>query len=270
MQFTQNVKFLRKRKKRTQEEVAFALGMKRTTLNNYENGQTIPNATTLLAFSDYYKIAVDTLLRVDLSALSEFQMSELERGNDVYIRGTQLRVLATTVNSSNDDNIELVTEQAKAGYATGYADPDYIRELPVFQLPFLSKNRKYRAFQVRGDSMLPVPEGSWITGEFVQDWQALANGKPYIVLTLNDGVVFKIAENLIREEGRLRLISLNSMYEPYEVPVSEIREIWRFVNFISRELPSAGSPDESLRRILAEMRSEIKQIRRKMGSGGEE
>ena len=86
MYFSHNLKYLRKRKKRTQEDVAFALGMKRTTLNNYENGQTVPNATVLLLFSDYYKIAIDTLLRIDLQSLSQFQLSELERGNDVYIR----------------------------------------------------------------------------------------------------------------------------------------------------------------------------------------
>lgn len=264
MYFTQNVKYLRKRKKRTQEEIAFAFGMKRTTLNNYENGQTVPNAIVLLTFSNYYKIAVDTLLRVDLSALSEFQLSELERGSDVYIRGSNLRVLATTINNGNDDNIELVTEKAKAGYVSGYADPEYIKELPVFQLPFLSKSKKYRAFQIKGDSMLPVPEGAWVTGEFVQDWHTIIGGKPYIILTLNDGVVFKIVDNLINDEGILRLKSLNPYYEPYDVNVTEIREIWKFINFISQELPVIDTNDELFRKIFSELKSELKQIRRKI------
>ncbi len=264
MHFSSNIKHLRKRRKKTQEDVAFVLGLKRSTLNNYENGQTIPNATVLMSFSDYYKIAIDTLLRVDLSRLSEYQLSELERGNDVYIRGSGLRVLATTVNSSNEENIELVNEKAKAGYVTGYADPEYIKELPVFRLPFLSVNRKYRAFQISGDSMLPLPEGSWVTGEFVVDWHTIVSGRPYIILTLNDGVVFKIADNLIRSEGVLRLYSLNSFYEPYDLPVGEIREIWRFINFISTELPSSETTDEAMRNILAELRYEIRQIKTKL------
>ncbi len=264
MYFSLNLKYLRKHKKRTQEDVAFALGMKRSTLNNYENGQTVPNAIVLLAFSDYYKVAVDTLLRVDLQALSQFQLSELERGSDVYIRGSNLRVLATTVNSGNDDNIELVTEKAKAGYITGYADPEYIKELPVFQLPFLTKSKKYRTFQIKGDSMLPVPDGAWVTGEFVQDWHSIKGGKPYIVLTLNDGVVFKIVENLIYNNDRLRLHSLNTQYESYEVPVSEIREIWRFVNFISKEIPASDTIDESFRKVFSELKMELKKIRQKL------
>lgn len=264
MNFSSNIKHLRKRRKRTQEDVAFALGMKRSTLNNYENGQTIPNATVLMAVSDYYRIAVDTLLRIDLSVLSEYQLSELERGNDVYIRGSGLRVLATTVDRNNEENIELVNEKAKAGYVTGYADPEYIKELPVFRLPFLSENRKYRTFQISGDSMLPLPDGSWATGEFVADWHTIISGRPYIVLTLNDGVVFKIADNLIRSEGALRLYSLNPLYEPYDLPVGEIREIWRFVNFISTEIPSGETADEAMRNILTELRYEIRQIKTKL------
>ena len=173
-------------------------------------------------------------------------------------------MLATTVNSGNDDNIELVTEKAKAGYVTGYADPEYIRDLPVFQLPFLSKNKKYRTFQVRGDSMLPVPDGAWVTGEFVQDWHSVVSGKPYLVLTLNDGVVFKVAENLLNENACLRLYSLNTLYEPFDVPVSEIREIWRFVNFISREIPATDTMDASFRKVFSELKLELKQIRKKL------
>ncbi len=264
MFFSSNIKHLRKRQKKTQEEVAFILGMKRSTLNNYENGQTTPNANVLMAVSDYYKIAIDTLLRVDLSALSEYQVSELERGNDVYIRGSGLRVLATTVNSNNEENIEMVNEKAKAGYVTGFADPEYIRDLPVFRLPFLSGNRKYRTFQISGDSMLPLSDGSWVTGEFLADWYSIISGRPYIILTLNDGVVFKVADNLIQSEGCLRLYSLNPFYEPFDLPAGEIREVWRFINFISTELPSAETGDEAMRSVISELRNELKIIRSKL------
>ena len=107
------------------------------------------------------------------------------------------------MNSVNRENIELVTEKAKAGYRTGYADPEYIGELPVFNLPFLSDKRKYRTFQLKGDSMLPIPDGSWVTGEFVQDWMEVKNGKAYIVFTLDDGIVFKIVETSFRRTGNL-------------------------------------------------------------------
>ena len=162
--FASNIKLLRKRRGRTQDDVAFALKMKRPTLSGYENGVAEPGIETLVLFSDYFKIAVDTLIRTDLSKLPESQLSQLERGFDTLIRGSSLRVLATTVTPNEEENIELVSEKAKAGYRTGFADPEYIRILPAFHLPFLSKQKKYRTFQIVGDSMLPIPDGAWVTG----------------------------------------------------------------------------------------------------------
>ena len=223
MLFARNIKFLRKRKNRTQDEVAEVLGMKRPTLSGYENEVAMPNIQALIQFSQYYNMAIDTLVKVDLAALTGHQLYMLEHGEDVFLKGGKLRVLATTVDRENRENIELVPEKAKAGYTRGFFDPEYISELPRYQLPFLPADRKYRTFQVSGDSMLPVPDGAWVTGEFVQDWLSLSNRVACIVLTLDEGVVFKIVENQLREKGTLRLISLNTVYEPYSVSGSSIR-----------------------------------------------
>ncbi|MFW5707587.1 MAG: XRE family transcriptional regulator [Bacteroidota bacterium] len=264
LHFAGNLKLLRKRRKRTQDDVSFSTHIKRPTLSGYENSGVLPSVENLLALSDYFGVAADTLLRVDLGRLSEFQLSQLERGNDVYVRGSNIRVLATTIDNHNRENIELVGEKAKAGYTTGFADPEYIKELPRFQLPFLSHNKKYRSFQVSGDSMLPIPEGAWITGEFVQDWNDIASGKPYIILTLNDGVVFKIVENQLQERGVLRLYSLNTLYKPYEVGVSDVREVWRFRNFISEDIPADMPATQSLTRMVMDLRRDVDEIKQKI------
>jgi len=261
MYFTSNIKFLRKRKGRTQDDVAFSMGIKRPTLSGYENGVAEPNMETLFAFSKYYKIAIDTLIRIDLRTFSESQLLQLEQGSDVYIKGSQLRVLATTLDKTNNENIELVSEKAKAGYKNGFADTGFISELPVFQLPFLSKDRKYRTFQLNGDSMLPIPDGSWVTGEFVQDWNTLISGQAYIIFTLDDGIVFKIVENLIKTDKKIILYSLNPVYEPYEVPVQEIKEIWKFVHFISSQIPEPSLPENHLLSMVAKLKQDVDRIK---------
>ncbi|MGW8316818.1 MAG: XRE family transcriptional regulator [Bacteroidales bacterium] len=264
MYFDSNIKLLRKRKKRTQDEVAEALRMKRSTLSGYENQVAQPGLEVLLQFSDYYHIAVDTLLKVDLSALGETQLRQLENGEDVFLKGGNLRVLASTVNASNEENIELVPVKAQAGYTSGYADPEYINELQVFQLPFLSADKKYRTFQLQGDSMFPIPEKAWVTGEYVLDWKQIRTGEACVVLTLDNGIVFKIVENRLEEEGMFHLFSLNPLYEPYEVHASEIREIWRFVHFISHEIPEPVIPENQLVRVVADLRRDMDQLKMKL------
>jgi len=265
MYFSSNIKLLRKRREKTQDDVAFVLGMKRSTLSGYENEVSLPTIQALVAFSKYFGMAVDTLLKIDLRMLSESQLSQLERGGDVYLKGSNLRVLASTVNNRNEENIELVNEKAKAGYATGFADPEFIRELPVFQLPFLSRQKKYRTFQLSGDSMLPIPSGAYVTGEFVQDWSSLIDGHGYVILTLDEGIVFKIIENLLHQEGKLRLFSLNPIYEPFEVFANEIREIWKFVNYISSEIPDPMIPPDELIRTVAGLKKDLNLLKSRMG-----
>jgi transcriptional regulator with XRE-family HTH domain len=265
MYFTSNIKFLRKRRGRTQEDVAVALNLKRSTLSGYENGVAQPGIEILVSFSRYYNMSIDTLLKIDMTRLSESQLGELERGYDAYVRGSNLRVLTTTIGSDNVENIEMVPEKAKAGYTTGYADPEYIGELPRFRLPFLSEKKKYRTFQLKGDSMLPIPDGSWVTGEFVQDWRDIVSGKAYVVFTINDGIVFKIIENNLKSDGKLILYSLNPIYEPYEVHINEVKEIWKFVNYISSELPDPVLPERQLIQAVASMKNDLERIKAKIG-----
>lgn len=253
MHFTTNIKLLRRRKGFTQEDMARTLNMKRPTLGGYESGVAKPGIASLVAFSDFFKVSIDTLIRIDLNKLPDSQLRQLEQGNDVFVRGSQLRVLATTVDKNNRENIELVPEKAKAGYTSGFADPEYISELPRFTLPFLPEDKKFRTFQISGDSMLPIAEGSWVTGEYIQDWTSIKNGQACIVLTVDDGVVFKILENRWEQEGAFLAKSLNPMYEPYLIPVIEIKEIWKFTHYISSAMPeedvSVGEIMKSLKKL---------------------
>ncbi len=261
MYFHSNIKFLRKRKRKTQDDVALKLDMKRSTLSGYENEIAQPNIPVLIAFSDYFNISIDTLIKVDMTKLSESQMVELENGFDVYMKGTKLRVLATTIDRENNENIELVHEKAKAGYMRGFADPDFISELPKFQMPFLSKEKKYRTFQISGDSMLPIPDKSWITAEFIQDWENVKDNESYIILTLDDGIVFKVIENKLLAERKLRLHSLNPEYKSYDLAINEIKEIWRFTHFISHQLPEPDMSKTSIVEKIVYLQREVEKLK---------
>lgn len=246
MYLKENLKLLRKRKKRSQEEVASLLNITRSAYNSYENGVAEPGLSILIKLSDFFQLGIDRLVRLDLSRLPESKLLELDKGFDMDLTGSRLRILATTVNQENEDNIELVPVKAKAGYTSGYADPNYIKVLPAFNLPFLSPNKKYRTFPISGDSMPPVVDGAYVTGEYLQDWNYVKNGHPYIVITQDEGIVFKILYNRIEEDGSFLLCSTNTNYSPYSVKVQDILEIWKFVNYINPkfEEPTSSKSDE--------------------------
>jgi len=160
MFLSNDLKILRKRKGLTQDETAETMKISRTKVNAYENEHSEPTIESLVMMAAFYNLNVDTIIKTELSKLSDKQFEELENGFDSYISGSKLRVLASTVDNDDNENIELVPAKAKAGYADGYNDPDFIAQLPTFQLPFLSKDRKYRTFQLDGDSMYPIKDKS--------------------------------------------------------------------------------------------------------------
>lgn len=252
-----NLKTLRKRKRRTQDDVSVALSIPRPTYSGYENGVSVPGLETLLKLSDYYAVSVDALLRLDLSSMTESQLKVVESGSEAYIKGSNIRVLSGTVDSENNENIELVSQKAKAGYTRGFADPEFVKVLPVFQLPFLSRDKKYRTFQISGDSMLPIPDGAYVTGEFIRNWFSLKDGDACIILTLEDGIIFKCVENKLKSLAKLGVYSLNKEYEPYTIDAADIKEIWKFVNYISPELPEVPDDNSVLRREVANLREKV-------------
>lgn len=263
--FSANLKFLRKRRSRSQDESAGAIGVKRTTWSAYEQGVAEPGFETLIKISDYFKIPIDMLIKQDVTSFPESKIREIEISREADVTGRNLRVIVTTVDSSDEqENIELVPVKAKAGYTGGFADPDYIKVLPTFRLPFLSRERKYRAFPISGDSMPPVSDGSWVTGEYVENWQSVSNGKPYLIVTKNDGIVFKTVFNRLEESGTLLLCSTNPKYDPYEVTSEDILEIWKFVNYISAELPDPNINQKQLTNTVLTIQREVSELKKNL------
>lgn len=256
-----NLKVLRKRKGLTQDEAAETMKISRTKVNAYENEHSEPTIESLVMIAAFYNLNVDTIIKTDLSKLSDKQFEELENGFDSYISGSKLRVLASTVDNNDNENIELVPAKAKAGYADGYNDPDFIAQLPTFQLPFLSKDRKYRTFQLDGDSMYPIKDKSYVIGEFVQNWIDIKDGQAYVILTSDDGIVFKIAFNHIKKDKTLLLHSLNPLFQDYEIKINQVKEIWKFVSYFSSELPDVNNTREELLGAIKGLEDKIKDLK---------
>ena len=227
MHFSSNVKLLRTQKQQSQQDLADILEISRSKLNSYERGVQ-PPFNTQIALADYFNVTLDGLVRHDLSKLSQYKLSQILKGSEADISGKRLRLLTVSVDEQNEENIEIVPMKAQAGYAGSHSDPEYIAALPKFKLPFLSKQKTHRCFQIKGDSMPPITEGSWVTASYVQDWNHIKNGESYVVVTKDEGIMFKRIYNHIDEKQALTLVSTNSIYAPFDMDIAQILEIWKF------------------------------------------
>jgi transcriptional regulator with XRE-family HTH domain len=227
MYFDKNVKLLRTKKGHSQQDLADSLSLTRSKLNSYERGVQ-PPFEIQIDIADYFNVTLDGLVRHDLSKLTHFKLSQILKGSEADVRGRKLRLLTVSVDANDEENIEIVSMKAQAGYTGGYSDPEFIKDLPKFKLPFLPKNKTYRSFQIKGDSMPPVSEGSWVTASYLQDWNDIKDGDNYIVVTKDEGIVFKRLYNKIKSEQSITLVSTNSAYAPYTLHLDQILEIWKF------------------------------------------
>jgi transcriptional regulator with XRE-family HTH domain len=257
---SKNLKALRKKQKKSQEEVANDLQMHRSTYSGYENNVALPSIENLIVFSKYFQISIDDLIKKDLTQFSEKDWENFSNEWKSEAKGTNLRVLTSVVDQNNEEVIELIPEKARAGYVAGFSDPEFMKELPSIQIPFLNKNRKYRAFPIAGDSMPPVISGSYVVGEFIQDWTSISNGTPCILVTKEEGIVFKFLYSQLDENQSFLLVSSNPNYEPYSVLVSEIYEVWKFVSYISKEIPDVKLDDLNLAAAYRNLHKDICKI----------
>lgn len=254
--FHQNIRFLRDRKRMSQEDFAQNIGITRIKLQALESGRTKnPSAEDLVKFSEFYKISIDALLKVNIASLGEIKLRELEAGNDVYMAGGKLRVLAITVDKDNKENVEYVPIKAKAGYVKGYNDPDFIKALPKFSMPNLDKGT-YRVFPITGDSMAPIPDNTDVTTKYIEDWKNIKPRTACVVILngVND-FVFKLVT--VNKDRTVLLESLNKEYKPYSINVADILEVWQFTGYHAKELPEAGTDLDEIKKMIAELRVQL-------------
>lgn len=248
---SENLKFLRKQMGLTQEQMAVQLDIKRSLLGAYEEGRADPRISNLLKFAEIFSLPVDHLISFDLTknTLSPPPI----KANDGF------KVLTITVDQSKRENIELVPQRAAAGYLNGYSDAEYIEELPKFQLPVLPGNVTYRAFEISGDSMLPLRSGTIVIGQFVENIASIKNGKTYILVTRDEGIVYKRIYKYADNKELFCLTSDNRQYGAYDVKASDILEIWEARAYISTELPDPENHEEMSLKKLADIVLDLQQ-----------
>ncbi|MCW5908705.1 MAG: helix-turn-helix domain-containing protein [Chitinophagales bacterium] len=254
-----NLKFLRKLKGWTQNDLAEALGVTRAVVGSYEEGRARPTYEVLLELSKQFKYKIDDLITRDLRQTEKVPLfSEEQLQSDV--EGKHLRVLAITVDRKDNENIEMVPAKAAAGYLNGYADPEFIQELNKFRLPFLPSGT-YRAFEIKGDSMLPVQPGSVIVGEYLDNWKNIKDGQTYIVLSKHDGIVYKRVFNQVEENGTLIMRSDNPSYPAYALKIDEVLEIWRAVLNISHLNKGTDLSFQNILQMMQDLKKDVEDLK---------
>ncbi|MBL0357347.1 MAG: helix-turn-helix domain-containing protein [Chitinophagaceae bacterium] len=244
----QNLKYLRKLRGWTQEEFAIKLGIKRSLIGAYEEERADPRLDVLETVCEIFKLTLDEVLLKDVS----------NTGGSYLAKRRQQKMMTAERNV-----IHFVPVKAAAGYLAGYADSEFIDELNTFTLPMLSGGN-YRAFEIIGDSMLPTPSGSIIVGEKVDDTEDVKSNQPYIVVSRNEGIVYKRVVKNNKAKNKLTLVSDNPQYQPYQVNAEDVVELWHAQMVLSKVSQQQRWDMDSLASMVNNLQNQVSSLKKKM------
>src|ERR1700722_10999820 len=244
----QNLKYLRKLRGWTQEEFAAKLGIKRSLLGAYEEERAEPRLEVLETISDMFKLTLDELLRKELG--------DAKGVSYISKRRAQKLISAT-------DDVQLVPVKAAAGYLAGYADPEFLDELNTFTLPMLAPGN-YRAFEIVGDSMLPTPSGSVIVGEKVEDLEEVKSNQTYVVVSRNEGIVYKRVLKNNKSKSKLTMVSDNTSYQPYNMNSDDVLEVWKATMIMSKAKTQQRWDVNQLANLVTNLQDQVSTLKKKM------
>lgn len=244
----QNLKYLRKLRGWTQEEFAVKLGIKRSLIGAYEEERADPRLDVLEIVGDIFKLTLDELLLKDVS----------NTGSSFLAKRRQQKMMVADRNI-----IHFVPVKAAAGYLAGYADSEFIDELNTFTLPMLAGGN-YRAFEIIGDSMMPTPSGSIIVGEKIDNTDDVKNDQAYIVVSRNEGIVYKRIVKNNRAKNKLTLVSDNPQYQPYQVNAEDVAELWQAQMVISKVSAQQRWDMNSLASMVNNLQTQVTTLKKKM------
>ena len=244
-----NFKYLRKLRGWTQEEFAQKLRIKRSLVGAYEEERAEPRIDVIESLCDIFKLTMDDILRKDLS----------DNKTNYLAKRRAMKLSA----SGGRSDIPFVPVKAAAGYLAGYGDPDFVDELNTFTLPMLTGGN-YRAFEIMGDSMLPTPSGSVIVGEKAEKVEDVRNNTACIVVSRNEGIVYKRVVKSNRVKNKITLVSDNPVFHPYTVNEDDILEMWLAKMVISKVNTQQQWDVHQLANIVSDLQNQVTTLKKRM------
>ncbi len=263
--FNANIKYLRKEMGLSQTEFGKRFGLERGAVDSYEGNRAVAPVKILIKLTEQIGVKIDELLNIELSKILGY---DSERGwfpkIKTSIPGQKLNILPIVVDEDNNEFVTVVPIPAQAGYLAGYGDPEYIEYLPRMKWPFHHLQGTGRFFQIQGESMLPIEPGSYILTEYVLNLTDIKNDKCYVLVSKNDGIVYKRVFKK-PDEDKLLLKSDNVDFEPYEIDLAEILQVWKAVAYLSLDLPHSNDlTSKNLTGTVMKLQQDVKRIKQRL------
>jgi transcriptional regulator with XRE-family HTH domain len=256
------VKMLRKALGKTQQEFANELGIGFSAVSHAErdHGTTFYSGKIMEKMSALYNVNLDWIMT---GAGTMFRNSAEQRST---FADSGPKILVVPVDTNNEEWVAVVPEYALASYSEGYRDSNFIADLPMETIPEDLRNLgTIRKFQVYGDSMEPdFQHGDWVYCSYTDTSinKSIRTGEIYVIISNRGPLLKRITYTPC--SPTITCISINSAHDPFELHLSEVRELWcvrrRYTAHFSGLESSPEDEMQTLKRDLSETNRRVIEI----------
>ncbi|MFO0484434.1 MAG: hypothetical protein ACK51A_02075, partial [Sphingobacteriia bacterium] len=157
-------------------------------------------------------------------------------------------------------------KEATQRYAVQYADWEFIQLQPTLELPGLSGQDEYRAFEVRDDNMYPsLAVGDVVVCSLVQPRASLAANQVYLIAhSKHELKIGRVPEEVPATTPEFQLNSDSPNATTLRLNRKQVLQLWKVERIITPNIPLKQSLDHTLARVgheLEALRNEIARTR---------
>lgn len=254
---SKNLRFLREQAGLSQSDFN-AVGIKKATFSNYENGNTEPKIDVLIKLSKFLGVQLGDMLSKDLSKLPANKADVLAEPVAQY-SGEDLK------------QVPIIDIEAAAGIQ-GAVNSDHIEVLGYLTVPSNSLQKRtgvYYAIRNRGHSMSPtIYDKDYLIVRWLDraEWQELRDEYIYIVVADGNTYVKRIKDRLHR--GFVVCMSDNldkANYPNFTLEADEIDNLFYTELKISPQLPNVNATYYDRMKSLEDKVDELVEWRKAIG-----
>lgn len=281
----QRLKILREHLKKQQGEFAEMLEIKQGSYSDVERGRVKLSYDLLEKVVDVFKVNPIWVMKgtepmmlsgkhtflnepghtqkahplVHLSEKSSKEAGKAKDGKPPDLLRQDAQIITVTLDTEGNPVIPILDIQAAAGWPQHINDPQYIQSLPALTMPWAQfRTGEYVLLQVSGDSMQPtIYNGDWLYCKRLYEAGDIKDGYIHVIIT-DDGVIAKRVLNRIDKRQALAVQSDNEQYQTYNLPIEQVRQIWKVEFKMSAILRNENT---DVRKDIKELQKEIMDIK---------
>lgn len=177
---------------------------------------------------------------------------------ETVVTKTREVIVVATQDTSGNTTVPLINHKAAATFVSGYQSQEWFEEQDSILLPsYMIKEGQCYALQVSGDSMEPtLQQDDWVICRLLDDseYRYIGDGEVYVVVSAQKGIQIKRIRNRLHQYGVIRCLSDNPKHDTFDIPESELLQVWKVEWHLRSHLPEVSANIDHLQSMMEEMK----------------